>query len=401
MPDAASLEFTVGLDTSALDPAFKAHAARGIGRYVQELKGYFDSHASKSLKVGFFDHRSIVGPRMIDAAIERLPAGRQTVRQQIVYPLRLNSSDTGKFNVLHFPAHMDAPSWSIKRYILTVLDLIPLVCSDLYRAARPGWRFKLARWLEIRAIKNASLILAISENTAEDVHRLLGVPRERIVVTPLGVDERFFIGDEGHNPAGILRKYSIPENRPLVLYVGGIDPRKNTGMLLRSFVKLLQIARERGEVEPLLMLAGKIQTDREFPALAALVKSLDLESHVLLPGFVPDQDLLRVYSISSAFFFPSLYEGFGLPPLEAMAAGLPVVSSNTSAMPEILGDAALSIDPHDEAGAARALHEIIHNRELALSLREKGRARARLYSWDGTGTKTLRAYEEFASGRYQ
>lgn len=168
--------FTVGLDTSALDPSFKAHAGRGIGRYVTELKKYFDRNDESTLKVGFFDHRSLRAPSWLERSIASLPAGRETVRQQIVYPLSLKLSRSAAFNVMHFPAHMDAPSWSMRRYIITVLDLIPLVCADLYKADRPGWRYRLARWLEIRAIKNASLVLAISENTARDVVRLLDIP---------------------------------------------------------------------------------------------------------------------------------------------------------------------------------------------------------------------------------
>lgn len=390
--------FTVGFDTSALDPGFKAHAARGIGRYVSELKRYFDSLANDRLKVGFFDHRAVRAPAGMDRLISLLPAGRETVRQQIVYPLTLKISRRAAFNVMHFPAHMDAPSWSMRDYVITVLDLIPLVCADLYKADRPSWRYRLARWLEISAIKNASLILAISENTANDVHRLLSIPRERIIVTPLGVDERFFEVVPGQpKSASIRQKLGVPENGRIVLYVGGIDPRKNYPGMLRAFSAVAGRYRERGEAPPYLVLAGKISGDREFPKLMALVKELGLSEFVRMPGYVQDSDLLDLYAISSVFFFPSLYEGFGLPPLEAMAAGTPVVSSNTSAMPEILGEGALLVSPTDERAAAERICSLLDSEALSHSFREAGRRRARQFTWRRTGDATVAAYERLAA----
>ena len=390
--------FTIGLDTSALDLKFKSHAMRGIGRYVFELSRYFQSNANSRIQVQNFDHREFKDKGLLNKMIKFLPAGRQTIRQQIVYPFSL-SSKKKSYDYLHFPAHMDAPAWSLGNYVLTVLDLIPLVLSDLYKAKKPGWRFNFARWLEIKSIKNASLILAISENTARDVCRLLKVPRERIVVTPLGVDSSFFIELDDTAKTALKQKYNIPDRRALIVSVGGIDPRKNYSALIESFHRLLQIYREKNLTEPALLLVGSIKTDREYAELKKQITSKELDNYIFETGFIADQDLPGIYAVSDVLFFPSLYEGFGLTPLEAMAAGTPVLSSNTSCMPDILGDAALYVDPHDHAKAADILFDLLNNMDTS-DLKERAKKRAALYSWSKTGELTMAAYESLIAKNY-
>lgn len=387
--------FSVALDTSALDRRFKSHAQRGIGRYVSALKRYFDTDHRGPVEVGFFNCTHFAPGRIARPLLRMLPAGVDTIRQQILVPVRLATGATRRFDIVHFPAHMDAPAWTTKRYIVTVLDLIPLLFKELYRPERGHLRFHFARWLELQAIRNAALVLAISENTARDVQRVLGMPRERIVVTPLGVDERFHHAAL-NIPEPVLRaRYRIPPHRPVILYVGGIDPRKNCTALVAT-VRKLRDSGAFGANPPVLVMVGQMENDRQYPKLHAAIVAHDVADAVILPGFVPDEDLLQLYTISAVFFFPSLYEGFGLPPLEAMAAGLPVVSSNTSCMPEILGDAAVFVDPHDTAAAAREIHALLTDPQRAVFFREQGKKRARLFTWERTGDSTFRAYERLA-----
>ena len=387
---------SVALDTSALLPDFKEHAGRGIGRYVRNLSEALalmsdPSLGSRALDLGFFNYNQLVRQGVSERLINLLPAGRTTIRQQMYYPLRLMRGVTRRYQLVHFPAHMDAPAWSNKATIVTVLDLIPLVCADLYRPDRGGMRFKLARFLEQRAIRRAAGILAISKNTARDVERLLGVPPERIHVTPLGVDKEFFLT---HTGAGSTRQQlGIPPDGSLVLYVGGFDQRKNIAGLLDSFAEVVQRSAQQRLSLPRLAIAGRLDNQENQSRFANLLARCSAKERVSVLGFVPDEQLRRLYAESDVFFFTSLYEGFGLPPLEAMAAGLAVVSSNTSCMPEVLGEAAHYFDPHDKSAASQALFEVLHTPELAAELRRRGRDHARGFTWERTAELTRCAYE--------
>lgn len=388
---------TVGLDISALDAGFKEHAARGIGRYVRALHEHIAAltGGGGALRVQTFDHRMLAPTPLLNALLKGFPAGRQTLRQQVLYPLRLRSLRARAIDIVHFPAHMDPPAWSPLRYVVSVMDLIPFVLADLYRADRPGWRFRFARYLETQAIRNAALVLTISEQTARDVTERLGVPEERIVVTPLGVERKFFEARRREDEAALRARYGLPAGRPLVLYVGGIDQRKNCRGLLEVFGRVLRARRAGGLSAPLLLMAGKIQQDRQYPALIELARNMELLADISMPGYVPDDDLLQLYPLSSVFLFMSLYEGFGLPPLEALAAGTPVVSSNSSAMPEVLGKAALLVHPEDYEGGAAAVLRILADAQFAAELKERGRAQARAFTWTRTAELTLAAYERF------
>ncbi len=389
---------SVGFDVSGLDPTFKSHAQRGIGRYVLELKRFLDELCEPDLAVRWFDHTSLVQGGLGARAINCMPCGRTTLRQQLLYPLKLNSDQMREFSFLHFPAHMDAPAWSSKPFVLTVLDLIPLILEELYRAHRPTWRFKFARWLELRAIRQALVLLAISETTASDIVRVLGVPRDRIVVTPLGVDQRFFGVEElrrsrmNGTQAGVRQKLGIPADRPILLYVGGHDERKNISTLVAIARDAINNRHGQGRIAPVLVLAGRVHSDAERQRLTDALRKHEMESDTVVLGYVSDEELLWLYAESAVFLFPSLYEGFGLPVLEALAAGLPVVSSHTSSMPEVMGDCGLTFDPLAPHEGARAVVQMLEDDGLRQYLHDRGRERARQFTWAETGRKTVEAY---------
>jgi alpha-1,3-rhamnosyl/mannosyltransferase len=388
----------VGFDVSALDPSFKCHAQRGIGRYVSELLPALTQQNGDGIEVETFDHKSLIHSGFAATMVNALPAGRTTARQQILYPVKLNSGEMRRFSFVHFPAHMDAPAWSRKPYVLTVLDLIPLILKDLYRANRPGWRFSFARWLEIRAIRQALFCLAISETTASDLHRLLGVPRDRIMVTPLGVDKRFF---ESYGKRDVVTsdaslelriRLGIPTGRPIILYVGGHDERKNIRGLVEIAAEVVREAERNGKDVPVLVLAGRVGSLKEEERLNVALWDFSMASDTVSLGYVSDDDLQALYCESSVFLFPSLYEGFGLPVLEAMAAGVPVACSNVSSMPEVLGDTGLTFTPTDVRGGAKAVLKLLGDSQAARSLAEAAHQRARTFTWERTGELTLQAY---------
>jgi glycosyltransferase involved in cell wall biosynthesis len=385
----------VGIDVSATNPQFKEHAGRGIGRYVSELSAVLpDDH--KTVSIDTFDFRDFSMPAVVEKAISCLPAGRQTVRQQLCYPLQLGRGSMKKFDVLHFPAHMDAPSWSPVPYIVTVLDLIPLICRDIYEAEVSSWRFRLARWLELRAIKNAAMILAISQCTAQDVNRILDVPMERIRVTYLGIDPVFFQPSQQEDELELLSMFPQVRDRQFMSYVGGIDPRKNVPQLIRTFGAVVERFRERGAQPPCLVLIGRIEQDRNYGALVSLVAALGLEDLVIFTGYLPDAKMRTLVRLSDLFVFPSLYEGFGLPPLEAMAMGVPVLAAKNSCLPEILGCAAHWFEPNSVDEGSATVDALLTNTDFRISKRHLGISQARRFTWDATATATLAAYEWYA-----
>ncbi len=388
----------IGFDTSALDPRFKSHAERGIGRYVSNLASYLENNLPTDIAIEWFNHENLLTTGVATKLIDLLPCARTTLRQQLLYPLKLSSGVLKGTACVHFPAHMDGPAWSTKPYMLTVHDLIPLILEQLYRANRPTWRYEFARWLEIRSIKNAALLLSVSETTANDVVRLLGIPRERIVVTPNGVDQGFFdlfrLRQELSEQARMeLRtRLKIPLGRPIIFYVGGHDERKNIARLVEISREVISECVERGHAEPVLVLAGRISLQRERDTLDTALRNFAMAADTVNVGFVSDADLRALYAESDVFLFPSLYEGFGLPVLEAMAAGVPVVSSDQGALPEVMGNAGLLFHPEDVIAGSHAVLEVLRNRELSKRLSHEGHQQAQTFTWERTGRLTVEAY---------
>ncbi len=394
----------VAFDCSALDPSFKSHAHRGIGRYVSRLKEAFDRRSSSRVDISYFDHASLGRAALPDRLIAKLPAGRTPLRQHILYPSRLGVGVAGAADLIHYPAHMDAPAWSSKPYVLTVLDLIPHLFSEMYRTNKPTWRFRAARALETRAIRNATLLIAISEATANDITRLLGIPRERIVVTPLGVDatQLGVSVTRGGRDGALRERLGIPLHRPIILYVGGHDERKNIDGVVGIARRVIDQVGSDSALRPVLVLAGRVTCERERARLANALRRYSMERDTVNLGFVQDEDLSSLYAESAVFLFPTLYEGFGLPALEAMAVGLPVVCSNTSSLPEVVGDAGVLFEPLDLEAGAQGVLSILKDENFAQDLSERGVQRAAQFTWERTAALTegayLRAQELLAEG---
>lgn len=237
-----------------------------------------------------------------------------------------------------------------------------------------------------RAVAGARLVLGSSEATRRDLIELLQVPAERIRVVYLGCDAVFrpLPGDSAR--LHVRERYAL--DAPYLLHVGTLEPRKNLACLIGAYARLRAA---RGDA-PLLLLVG--ERGWQYEALFRRVEALALREHVRFAERVPTADLPALYGAATAFVYPSLYEGFGLPPLEAMACGTPVVCSNTAALPEVTGDAALLVDPHDESALAAAMQRVLDDAALRSSLRDRGLERARLFSWERCARETLAAYDE-------
>jgi glycosyltransferase involved in cell wall biosynthesis len=270
-----------------------------------------------------------------------------------------------------------APAWGSFRRVVTVHDLIYARFPD----AHPGIRDLGMRVLVPLGVRRSHRVMADSESTRRDLVELIGVPEERIDVVPLGM------GSLRREPAAEeseLRGRLGLADRRVVLSLSAKRPHKNLSALIGA---LALIARER---RPLLVLPGYPTWHEQ--ELRARVAELGLESDVLLLGWLGPRDLEGLWTLADAFLFPSLYEGFGLPVLEAMARGVPVASSNASSLPEVAGDAALLFDPHDERQIAAAIERLLEDEHEARRLREAGLARAARFTWERTAQLTLQSY---------
>ncbi len=242
-----------------------------------------------------------------------------------------------------------------------------------------------------RTARRASRVMTISENSARDIMELYGVPRERVAIVSPAVGAEFYpVGDPAAG-AAVKAKYGIRRGR-FVLSGGGAEPRKNIALLIEAFGR----AKGLRESVNLVVVGGM---DRGAEAIRAAVRRAGLEAAVIFPGYVPLGDLLALYAHCALFVFPSLYEGFGMPALEAMACGAPVVCSNAAALPEVVGDAALLIDPTDVEAMASAMMQVVEDGGLREDLRRRGALRAKAYSWERSARDLLRVYQDLVPGK--
>jgi glycosyltransferase involved in cell wall biosynthesis len=244
-----------------------------------------------------------------------------------------------------------------------------------------------------RTARRAARIATVSEFSRQDLIETYKLPPERVVVTYNGVESHFTTEPGSPDEGGeIRRRFGI--TRDFLLAVGSLQPRKNLVRLIRSYSRLR--SESEGFDHQLVIVGRKLWLADE---IFAEVKVERWAGDVIMTGYVDDQDLPALYRAATAFVYPSLFEGFGLPPVEAMACGTPVVTSNTSSLPEVAGDAALLIDPLDEGALAEALLQVVNDRPLRAALREKGIAQARKFTWREAAEKTLQLYRESAGSR--
>jgi glycosyltransferase involved in cell wall biosynthesis len=239
-------------------------------------------------------------------------------------------------------------------------------------------------------VRKARALIAVSEHTKQDVVRHFNAPPEKIAVIYEGVDPHFSRVTDAAALDATLTRYGV--SRPYIFYGGLWRPHKNVDGLVRAYGALLR----RHGLPHCLVLGGREHPD--YPAPREAWESLGLGDRIVRPGFVADDDMPALYSGADAFVLPSFNEGFGLMPLEAMACGTPVVASNASCVPEILGDAARYVDPRDPDAIAEGLHAVLTDSALRGELIARGTARLDRFSWDRAAEETLAVYERALEG---
>lgn len=356
----------------ALDTSFLERPPSGIGTYVAALMRWLPAVAPD---IEFVEVRpsadwrfNRLGTRAARFAWEFGAAG-QTARRQRV-------------DLLHMPM-MAGPLLARPPFVATVHDVIPFVMPE-YRSSR-AQRVNLA--VGRRAIQRAAAIIVPSQHAASDLTAVLGVPRDRIWVTHEASDERYVPRTTATSPGDVLGRLGVVE--PYLFNIGGVDVRKNLPVLLRAYRDVLSDL-----PEPVQLVIGGAPHSANatvFPPLAPLVRALGLEQHVVLTGRVSDEDKLALMQGATAYVTPSLYEGFGLSVLEAMACGIPVIAANRTSLPEIVGDAGILVEPLvDEV--ARALHTVLTDSGLRASLSRRGLERAHQFHWRKTAEETVAVY---------
>jgi glycosyltransferase involved in cell wall biosynthesis len=325
-------------------------------------------------------NRQLLHAPHTSARLNHLPMDRPAVRiawEQVVLPLELARVQADLLHALGFvsPFAWRGPT------IVTTYDLSFMRFPHLFNR---GNRYYLRTFCP-PSLRRADHVITISEHARHDVIELCGVKPERVTAILLAADSRF----QPASPAAIAAfrtRHNLPDR--FVLYLGTLEPRKNVELLVRAYARL----RQQGSTDHRLVLAGA--RGWQYDPIFALVKELGLEPYVRFPGFVRDDEQALWYSSATVFAFPSLYEGFGLPLLEAMACGTPVVASRASSLPEVVGDAGLLFDPASSDELSDALLTMLEDTDQRSALASAGLARAQTFSWRRTAAETLQVYRD-------
>ncbi len=376
------------IDARAIQSGYKQHKNRGIGYYAQNL---IDELINMDLEyiLTFLEEQGLPVDPLISGKpfilhkplISSIPL---MIESQWSLPLNIPKN---KFVMTHFLSHEDASFFSPCPYVVSVMDAITLAVRDLYNPWQ-RLKYQAVYYIAKQIIKRAVMVIAISEHTKKDIMKYYGIPSENICVVPLAAEQRFFQEWLQNDVFNLRARYELPEN--YILYVGGIDPRKNLGILFKTMKVLL----ENGSYCPTLAFAGQISNQREYPEMMKTIRSLGIEHLIKFLGYVPDDDLPLLFQASRAFVYPSRYEGFGLPVLQAMASGTPVLTTKLSSIPEVAGNAVVYINPDDPASLARAINAILTNKEMRSTLIASGKRQAAMFSWKRTTDETVEVYRE-------
>jgi glycosyltransferase involved in cell wall biosynthesis len=283
-------------------------------------------------------------------------------------------------DLLHAPVNV-GPLVRTCPLVVTVHDLSFLLYPETFRPMQRLYHSVLARW----TARHAERIIAVSESTRADLVRLFGVPAERVAVVPNGVAPSYRTLPASEVEA-FRRCQGLPER--FLLCVGTMEPRKNMPRLLEALARV-------PEAPPLVVCGGR---GWYYDTIYATIERLGLRERVHLAGFIAQAELPLWYNAATWFVYPSLYEGFGLPALEALACGTPAIVSRTSSLPEVVGDAAILVDPEDVDGLASALACALQDVDLAAALREAGPRRAAAFSWSRTAEGTAALYRAVLAG---
>jgi glycosyltransferase involved in cell wall biosynthesis len=376
-----------------IDARFYGSLGKGLGRYTQKLIEHLEHIDTQNDYVIFLRRENFDEYQPKNPRFKKVLADYQwySFAEQIIFPVVLYQHC---FDVVHFP-HFNIPLLYWKKFIVTIHDLILLhFPTQKTTTLSPLWyrvKFLAYRMTIWWAIQRAVHIMTVSEYTKQDLQKYYRVPKEKMTVAYEATDD-FCWHQSQEKSLEILRRIGLTESdevskkygiiQPYFLYVGNAYPHKN----LENLVAILC---QKNNQDMLLVLVGK--EDYFYRRLKQLVRRKNMRN-ILFAGFVPDEELDVLYRYGRAYVFPSLYEGFGLPPLEAMSKGLPVLATHATSLPEVLGDAAWYYDPSHKDSLAQSLRLIWEDENMRNDLRAKGYKRSRDFDWSKMAQMTLERY---------
>ncbi len=305
-----------------------------------------------------------------------------SIGEQLRIPTQLRRANIDVFHAPHYTLPFTTPCNSV----VTIHDCIHLLFPQYLPNKIAHIYARAALWI---AANKSSRILTVSEASKNDILRFFNIDPQKITVIPNGIDRQFTVKPSAEEIAIVQERYQLKS--PFLLYVGNVKPHKNLERLIDAFFQL----RKDGLKTLTLLIIGDEIT--KYTTLRRTVHRYQLHKHVRFLGFVPSDTLSILYRLADAFVFPSLYEGFGLPPLEAMASGAPVVTSNVSSLPEVVGNAARLVDPYDVASISEGIQTVLEDQVYREKLIENGIERAKFYWWERSAVKVKQIYDELAN----
>jgi glycosyltransferase involved in cell wall biosynthesis len=382
---------------------------RGYGRYTRELLRallaldqqnqyrFFLDAATASQSDDLPEQAQQVVIKTSQAAAEAASAsGHRSLRD--LWAMRQGVHQSGQdLDLFYFPSvYTYFPFKGSARVVVTIHD----TTAERYpRLIFPNWRSRLLWKLKVRwAVRQASLITTVSEASRRHIMEEFGVREGEVRVVPDAVNTQFHpLEDRSHTPSA-LAQCGIGAQDAFILYVGGISPHKNLATLVEAYASLV---RRKAGHEVKLVLVGDFQRDvfySSYTELKRKVEALGVSEKVIFTGFVSDPQLLHFYNAATLLVLPSFDEGFGLPVLEAMACGTPVVASRAGALPEVVGEAGLLFDPYAPEELRDRLERMLEDASLRQEMGRKGLARAKEFSWENSARAALAAFQELEAG---
>ncbi len=361
------------------------YRSAGIARYIYNLCRALQ--ASSEFEYHIFTGEASAKRTLSQVSLHltRWPTASPSLRiawEQLAFPLHLLK---GRFDLCHACAYV-SPVLARGPSVVTVYDISFALYPGYFRA---GNRLYLT-WGTGRSVKHARRVIAISESTKRDLVRSFNLRPDKVDVIPPGVEPEFFAAADLRALERVRSARNLPEQ--FVLYVGTLEPRKDIPGLIRAFARCKA---RLGLSHRLVLAGGRGWMDQE---IGRAIHEANAEQDVILPGFIPQSELPYWYRAADAFVYPSRYEGFGMPPLEAQACGTPVITTNASSLPEAVGDAALLFPPGDEAKLELALERLLTDRALRDDLCLRGTERARRFTWERAARATVEVYRRALNG---